>query len=190
MLSSAVTTKGQVTVPAELREKLGIKPGDRVGFVEENGRLIIQPHPQGWRPLSASLRPKNPSACQLWIKPSRTSGKTVLALDTNVLVRILIDDTQFIDQCAAARAGKRRWRGLCATGGTDRNCLGTGERLRFCAGGACGCAGNPAGQPKFCVATCQCFARRVRRIPQRRGVFFRLCDPDASARPKYDFGDL
>lgn len=47
MLSSAVTTKGQVTVPAELREKLGIKPGDRVGFVEENGRLILQPHPQG-----------------------------------------------------------------------------------------------------------------------------------------------
>ncbi|HPB89885.1 MAG TPA: AbrB/MazE/SpoVT family DNA-binding domain-containing protein [Rugosibacter sp.] len=47
MLSSAVTTKGQVTVPAEMREKFGIKPGDRVGFVEENGRLIIQPHPQG-----------------------------------------------------------------------------------------------------------------------------------------------
>lgn len=47
MLSSAVTTKGQVTVPAEMREKFGIKPGDRVGFVEENGRLIIQPQPQG-----------------------------------------------------------------------------------------------------------------------------------------------
>jgi antitoxin PrlF len=47
MHSSAVTTKGQVTVPAELREKLGIKPGDRVGFVEEKGRLILQPQPQG-----------------------------------------------------------------------------------------------------------------------------------------------
>ena len=47
MLSSAVTTKGQVTVPAQMREKLGIKPGDRVGFVEESGRLILQPQPQG-----------------------------------------------------------------------------------------------------------------------------------------------
>jgi len=47
MLNSAVTTKGQVTVPAELRKKLGIKPGDRVGFIEEDGRLILQPQPQG-----------------------------------------------------------------------------------------------------------------------------------------------
>ena len=42
MLSSSVTTKGQVTIPAELREKLGIKPGDRVGFVEKNGKLEMQ----------------------------------------------------------------------------------------------------------------------------------------------------
>ena len=42
MLSSSVTTKGQVTIPAELREKLGIKPGDRVGFVEINGKVEIQ----------------------------------------------------------------------------------------------------------------------------------------------------
>lgn len=42
MLSSAVTTKGQVTIPVELREKLGIKPGDRVGFVDEGGRIVLQ----------------------------------------------------------------------------------------------------------------------------------------------------
>lgn len=42
MLRSSVTTKGQVTIPAELREKLGIKPGDRVGFVEKNGKVEIQ----------------------------------------------------------------------------------------------------------------------------------------------------
>lgn len=42
MLSSSVTTKGQVTIPAELREKLGIKPGDRVGFIEKNGKVEIQ----------------------------------------------------------------------------------------------------------------------------------------------------
>ncbi len=42
MLSSSVTTKGQVTIPIELREKLGIKPGDRVGFVDEDGRIVLQ----------------------------------------------------------------------------------------------------------------------------------------------------
>lgn len=42
MLSSSVTTKGQVTIPIELREKLGIKPGDRVGFVDEGGRIVLQ----------------------------------------------------------------------------------------------------------------------------------------------------
>jgi antitoxin PrlF len=42
MLTSSVTTKGQVTIPAELREKLGIKPGDRVSFVETAGKVEIQ----------------------------------------------------------------------------------------------------------------------------------------------------
>lgn len=42
MLSSSVTAKGQVTIPIELREKLGIKPGDRVGFVDEGGRIVLQ----------------------------------------------------------------------------------------------------------------------------------------------------
>lgn len=42
MLSSAVTTKGQVTIPAELRAKLGIKPGDRVSFAEDRGQIVLQ----------------------------------------------------------------------------------------------------------------------------------------------------
>lgn len=42
MLTSSVTTKGQVTIPIELRQKLGIKPGDRVGFVEEGDRIVLR----------------------------------------------------------------------------------------------------------------------------------------------------
>ena len=42
MRSSSVTTKGQVTIPVELREKLGIRPGDRVRFIEEGDRILIQ----------------------------------------------------------------------------------------------------------------------------------------------------
>jgi AbrB family looped-hinge helix DNA binding protein len=42
MLSSSVTTKGQVTIPIDLREKLGIKPGDRVSFVDGGDRIVLQ----------------------------------------------------------------------------------------------------------------------------------------------------
>lgn len=41
MQSSTVTTKGQVTIPADLRRQLGLSPGDRVGFVLEDGALRL-----------------------------------------------------------------------------------------------------------------------------------------------------
>jgi len=44
MATAAVTSKGQITIPAEVRKKLGLKPGDRVRFVEgENGEFILRP---------------------------------------------------------------------------------------------------------------------------------------------------
>lgn len=89
----------------------------------------------------------------------------MLALDTNVLVRILIDDTQFIDQCAAARA-------LASAAGE----VYVPQVVQI--------------ETVWVLESAYGFARRVRRIPQRRGGFFRLCDLDAGARPKYDFGDL
>jgi AbrB family looped-hinge helix DNA binding protein len=36
-----VTTKGQVTIPQHLREKLGITPSSEVDFVEENNRVFL-----------------------------------------------------------------------------------------------------------------------------------------------------
>ena len=33
-----VTTKGQVTIPQEIREKLGITPAVEIDFLEEEGR--------------------------------------------------------------------------------------------------------------------------------------------------------
>lgn len=36
-----VTSKGQVTIPVEIRRKLGIKSGDKVLFMEESGRIYI-----------------------------------------------------------------------------------------------------------------------------------------------------
>ena len=36
-----VTSKGQVTIPVEIRKKLGIKNGDKVLFMEEAGRVYM-----------------------------------------------------------------------------------------------------------------------------------------------------
>lgn len=36
-----VTTKGQVTIPQHIREKMGITPHSEVDFVEEDGRVIL-----------------------------------------------------------------------------------------------------------------------------------------------------
>ena len=37
-----VTTRGQITIPAAIRRKLGVKDGDKVLFFEENGRVMIE----------------------------------------------------------------------------------------------------------------------------------------------------
>ena len=41
--SSTISSKGQITVPLEIRERLGLKPGDRVEFVIDDGRTILRP---------------------------------------------------------------------------------------------------------------------------------------------------
>ena len=37
-----ITTRGQITIPVEIRRKLGVKDGDKVIFLEENGRIIVE----------------------------------------------------------------------------------------------------------------------------------------------------
>ena len=36
-----VTSKGQVTIPVEIRKKLGIREGDKILFIEEGNKIII-----------------------------------------------------------------------------------------------------------------------------------------------------
>jgi len=42
MITAKVTSKGQVTIPKKVREKLGVHPGEDVGFEEKNGLIYIQ----------------------------------------------------------------------------------------------------------------------------------------------------
>jgi AbrB family looped-hinge helix DNA binding protein len=41
-VSNKVTTKGQVTIPKAVRDKLGIRPGDEVDFVQNNGGFVLK----------------------------------------------------------------------------------------------------------------------------------------------------
>jgi AbrB family looped-hinge helix DNA binding protein len=42
MEMSKLTTQGTVTVPIAIRKRLGLNAGDRVVFVEVNGRIVIE----------------------------------------------------------------------------------------------------------------------------------------------------
>lgn len=41
--TSIVTSKGQLVIPARLRRRLGIKKGTLIAFVEDDGRMLMQP---------------------------------------------------------------------------------------------------------------------------------------------------
>lgn len=44
MPTATVTSKGQITIPKEVRKRLRLESGDRVSFiVEADGRVLLQP---------------------------------------------------------------------------------------------------------------------------------------------------
>ncbi len=56
MPRATMTSKGQITVPKEVREKLHLKTGSRIDFViEPSGRVIFQPLRSDFRSLKASI---------------------------------------------------------------------------------------------------------------------------------------
>lgn len=45
MEQSTLTSKGQTTIPIEIRERLGLKPGDRIAYEERNGEIVLRAQP-------------------------------------------------------------------------------------------------------------------------------------------------
>jgi len=43
MQSVMVTTKGQVTIPVEIRKKFGLSPGEKVMFAVEDEKIVLRP---------------------------------------------------------------------------------------------------------------------------------------------------
>ena len=41
MITARVTSKGQVTIPKEVRERLGVREGEDIGFEEREGLFVV-----------------------------------------------------------------------------------------------------------------------------------------------------
>ena len=63
-MKATITSKGQITIPISIREKLGLKPGDQIDFDENAtilmGRRVIDPTEwnealEAWRSESQSV---------------------------------------------------------------------------------------------------------------------------------------
>jgi AbrB family looped-hinge helix DNA binding protein len=67
MLAAKVTSKGQITIPKQVRDKLGLQPGEGIIFVEKNGifyiRKLVQKSPfDKWVGRLKTLKGKNSDA--------------------------------------------------------------------------------------------------------------------------------
>ena len=58
MITSRVTSRGQVTIPKGIRDSLGLKPGDWVRITIDEGRLVIQPAKVGLQNLRGTVEPR------------------------------------------------------------------------------------------------------------------------------------
>jgi antitoxin PrlF len=57
MPSSTVTQKGQTTIPKEIRDYLGLRPGNRVDYVvDETGNVVMRPATYDIRDLHGVLQ--------------------------------------------------------------------------------------------------------------------------------------
>ena len=55
MASATVTSKGQVTIPAEVRARLGLRPGSRLAFVPTEGGYEIHPQAASIKDLKGAV---------------------------------------------------------------------------------------------------------------------------------------
>jgi len=53
--TSTISSKGQITVPIKVRQRLGLKAGDHVEFVFEEGRTVLKPARKESNPFLAYL---------------------------------------------------------------------------------------------------------------------------------------
>ena len=56
MTTATLTSKGQVTIPVDVRQRLGLESGDRIEFIQMDGGYAIKPAIDDVRSLKGLLR--------------------------------------------------------------------------------------------------------------------------------------
>jgi AbrB family looped-hinge helix DNA binding protein len=77
--SSSISSKGQVTVPQEIRNRLGLSTGDRVEFVIEGEKTVIRPSRGSSNPFekykgALGTFPAGAKEINAWIREMRDEG--------------------------------------------------------------------------------------------------------------------
>lgn len=73
MSDATLTAKGQTTIPKEIRERLGLEPGDKLTFTAlSDGTVVMRAKTRKLLDLAGSLtRPDQPSVSINEMKPFR-----------------------------------------------------------------------------------------------------------------------
>lgn len=57
MTSSTLTSKGQATIPKEIRDYLGVKAQERIAFSIDHGQVVLKRASYSTREAAGSLKP-------------------------------------------------------------------------------------------------------------------------------------
>ena len=76
--ATTMTTKGQVTVPREIRDRLGLKSGDKMAFTMlSDGTVVMRPKTRRLVDLAGSLtRPGQPKVAVEDMNPFKSTAAT------------------------------------------------------------------------------------------------------------------
>jgi antitoxin PrlF len=76
--ATTMTTKGQVTVPREIRDRLGLKSGDKMAFtLLSDGTVVMRPKTRRLADLAGSLtRPGQPTVAVEDMHPFKATPAT------------------------------------------------------------------------------------------------------------------
>lgn len=77
MPSATVTSKGQITLPKEVRARLGVRPGDRVAFRERaDGTIVVEAETVDLMALKGRIRPQTKGVTLAAINAAVRRGAT------------------------------------------------------------------------------------------------------------------
>jgi AbrB family looped-hinge helix DNA binding protein len=79
-MGNRVSSKGQVTIPQWIRERMGIRAGDEVEFIEEGGQFLIRPERDRKNPFEQyiGIFPgfKSVDEINAWVREMREDDRT------------------------------------------------------------------------------------------------------------------